>query len=133
MRAVTKMNEDFYTNGALDDSLDAINFLSMAGIFDGNTDALATIFSLCLHGAKAYVGKYSGDEVQLAVERTIDRSIEFLLLYPDLEYAENETDMSTLLGEVDFVERTLAKNATAAAPIESIMNIRTPRIANKAS
>lgn len=34
MRAVTKLNQTFYANGALNESEDAINFFAMAGIFD---------------------------------------------------------------------------------------------------
>mmetsp|Transcript_38467 Transcript_38467/g.69330 ORF Transcript_38467/g.69330 Transcript_38467/m.69330 type:complete len:203 (+) Transcript_38467:130-738(+) len=149
MRAVTKLNHNFYTNGTLNNSLDAINFLAMASVFDENDDILATMYPYAKKGMrKDYDCTFNGDEVQMAVEHMVDRAIEFILAYPDLEYAENTIDMSILheTGQIDFMERVLPTHAAAAAAEaqhfqkastpdkdEPLQEINTPRIANKAS
>ena len=127
MRAVTKMNHNFYTHGTLNKSADAINFLAMAGVFDGNensfgTVSLATIYCY-VKGSTVYDGTFDGDKVQLAIERINDRAIEFICEYPDLEYTENTMDMSLL--RVDFMERVLADHA-AAKDRYQVQNISTP-------
>ena len=135
MRAVTKIS----SHGTLN-YLDALNFLAMAGIFDeSNVDALATI---------AHGGALSQEELEKVTEQIIDRSIEFILKYPDLEYTENTTNMLSLYKtcQINFIERVLESNLATVKTNQDqrilspskeeaaiLGEIVTPRIANKSS
>ena len=111
----------------------------MAGIFDdSNVNALAT---------KAHGGALSQEELQKATEQIVDSSIEFILKYPDLEYTENTTKMSSLhkTCQINFIERVIETNFASVnanqdqrrlspSKEETILGeIVTPRIANKSS
>ena len=132
MRAITKLNQN---NGTLNNDLfDTLNFLAMVGIFDNDKSTLATIYPYA-KGEKHYEG-----HVQMALERIIDLSIEFLLTYPDLEWTENAVDMMRTLSKkgIDFMERVLdSKQHEVHSPSMSKVlqvppqEIKTPRIANK--
>lgn len=140
MRAVTKMNQNFATLETLDNCWDAINFLAMAGIFDEGGDAckaLAT-FQYAKQTATSYRKTFHRDEVRKATEQINDSAIEFILQHPDLEYAENTTDMSLLHStcQINFIEQLLMRDQRIISPKkEKVMlgEIATPRIANKSS
>ena len=121
MRAVTKTLASFCNKtGNSSHSFDAINFLAMAGIFDENDDALVTIHPYVKKQTKGGSGaELNGNKykVQIAIERLVDRAIEFILAYPDLEYTENTIDMTALREkcQIDFVEGAIAAHAVAVA------------------
>ena len=133
MRAITKLNQN---NGNLNNDLfDTLNFLAMVGIFDNDKSTLATIYPYA-KGEKHYEG-----HVQMALERIIDLSIEFLLTYPDLEWTENAVDMMRTLSKkgIDFMERVLdckQQHEVHSPSMSKVLQvppqeIKTPRIANK--
>lgn len=123
MRAVTKTLASFCNKtGNSSHSFDAINFLAMAGIFDENDDTLATIHPYVKKqtkgsGSGSELSNGNKDKVQIAIERLVDRAIEFILAYPDLEYTENTIDMTALREkcQIDFVEGAIAAHAVAVA------------------
>jgi hypothetical protein len=109
----------------------------MAGVFDeNNSNSLATI-----HRIAQQPGVYgNSDEIENAIALINDRSIEFLLRYPDLEYFENTIDMSALYkcGHNYFVERVISSHAAMAKSVQSAppnkeltLQITTPRTSNR--
>ncbi|KAL3777393.1 hypothetical protein ACHAW5_004222 [Stephanodiscus triporus] len=137
MRAVTKMNQNFSTLETLHNCWDAINFLAMAGIFDESGDACKALATL-LPYAKQYGNTFHFDEVRKATEQISDSSIAFILQHPDLEYAENTTDMSLLYStcRINFIEQLLLRDQRIfSTEKEKVMlgEIATPKIANKSS
>ena len=154
MRALTRINDSFYTYGTLNDLLDEFNFLALVGIFhEANSDqTLATIHPYATEKS-VYGGIFDGDEVQMAIERINDLTVEFMLRYPDLEYADMTlVDPSVYENsETDFMERIIAawlmlpqkqEGATmmqmpASSPqgkeMTSVQEVNTPRIANTIS
>lgn len=148
MRAVEKLNRNSSSHDTLNTPLDALNLLALVGLFDEkNIVALATIYPYAKQ-TNAPGDTFEHDEVKWAIEKIIDCVIEFILMYPDLEYFENTTDMSILCNscQLNYIERELSKHATtvnawqeqillSANVNESslLMEISTPRIANKTS
>jgi hypothetical protein len=137
MRAVVKLNRNCSTSSALYTSLDALNYIAMAGVFDeNNSNSLATVHRIA-HQPGAHD---NSDKIENAIAQINDRSIEFLLRYPDLEYFENTIDLSTLYksGKNYFVERVISSHAAMAKSVQSAppnkeltLQITTPRTSNR--
>ena len=141
MRAVTKLNQNFYTNGTLTNLTSEFNFIAMSGVLDGQQSILQTIHPYA-NGEKDYDGTQDGDEVQVALERINDLAVEFILKYPDLEYFENTFNLVNLQKTgIDFLQRALSKpvvvDTSSSSPNKEkqmqvpLQEIQTPRIANK--
>ena len=137
MRAVTKLNQNFYTNGTLNNLTSEFNFIAMSGVLDGEHSILQTIHPYA-NGEKDYDGTQDGDEVQLVVERISDLSVEFILKHPDLEYFENTFKVNLQKTGIDFLQRALSKpvvvdKSSLLSKEEQVplQEIQTPRIANK--
>ena len=139
MRAVTKLNQNFYTNGTLTDLTSEFNFIAMSGVLDGQQSILQTIHPYA-NGEKDYDGTQDGDEVQVALERINNLAVEFILKYPDLEYFENTFNLVNLQKTgINFLQRALSKPVVDkfSSPDKEkqvqvpLQEIQTPRIANK--
>ena len=141
MRAVVKLNRNSYKRSTLPDSLDALDFIAMVGVFnENNVHALATV-----HRIAQRQGTTDGDdinEIQNAITQINDSSVAFILKYPDLEYAENTIDLSTLTEKGRgnyFVEQVLSAHAAMvethmlSTPNKEIylQDITTPRTTNR--
>jgi hypothetical protein len=140
MRAVIELNQNmcsgFSIHETLKNSSDAVNFLSMAGIFGkSNSNALAMLAAISL-------GTTIDNETLLkAIAGIIDSSIEFILENPDLEYTENTIDMSTLRKTcpINFSERVLLAVEVETSHDQGVLSpnttilaeIATPRITKK--
>ena len=136
LRTISKLSYKFYINGELNDTLDALAFLAMAGIFNGS-DGLSALYTNASDSSMIV----DEDQVETAIERMIDNAINLILMHPDLEYAENTIDMSTVNAEkqMELIEHTIAANNLAAAftaagtptkqPLQEI-SIGTPRTSN---
>jgi hypothetical protein len=142
MRAVKKLNQNMCSGLSVHETLkhssDALNFLSMAGIFDeSKADALAMLAAISL-------GTTLNNETLLkAIDEIIDSSIEFILENPDLEYVENTMDLSSLQKTcpINFSERVhltatvqTSQDLRVLSPkTTKLVEIATPRISNKTS
>ena len=89
IRAVSKLGHDFYNNGMGNNTSGAVNFLEAKGAIDRNT--YCTIYDYT-RGA-LYQGRYDGDSLQVAMERMVDQTVEFILANPELETQANTEDM----------------------------------------
>ena len=140
MRAVHKLNDAFYTNGALTDLLDAFNFLSLTGMFDNDQSNALSTLSPYVKDGKDYDGTREevDDEVKSAVKRVNDLAIEYLLKYPDMEWwVDRSFDMAALQEKgIDFISIAIAKQTMKSSPSTSkeaqapVQEIQTPRVAN---
>ena len=144
MRAISKVSYSFYINGELNDSIDALALLAISGgIFNDGSDGLSILFSYA--NASPDDCMIDEDQVESAIEQMIDNAIAFILMYPDLEYAENTIDIRSEK-QLELIERAIAANNLMAAfnvhqvqvqktstpikqPLQEI-NISTPRTAN---
>ncbi len=154
MRALTSINDSFYTYGTLNDLLDEFNFLAMVGIFhETNSDQTLATIHPHVKETKVYSGIFDGDEVQMAIERINDLTVEFMLKYPDLEYADMTlVDPSVYENcETDFMERIIAAwlmlpqkpeggammqmpaSSPSSKEMTTVQEVSTPRIANTIS
>jgi len=99
IRAASKLGYDFYNNGMGNNTSGAINFLAEAGVFPTYHDdeTYSTIYEYTR--GQVYQGRYDGDGLQCAIERMVNRTIEFILARPELETAPNDTDMHDLSEE----------------------------------
>ena len=125
MRAVVKLNHNCST---LHNSLDSLNFIAMAGVFnDVNFQALVAVHRVAQRpGADG-----NTDEILNSIAEINDKSIEFILKYPALEYAENSLDFEASIPQF-FVER-LKSAPTSMSPNKEVklQEITTPRTTNK--
>ena len=139
MRALVKLNRNC---SSLYNSLDALNYIAMAGmagngIFDeSNIQALATVHRV----AQRPGDKCNSDEIHKAIAQLNDSCVEFIAKFPDLEWSDNTIDLSNLYknGRNDFVERVISAHAklTKAFPSsppskKQLHEITTPRTNNK--
>ena len=88
LRSVTRLAYDLYNNGMGNNTSGAVNFLLHKGVIDHETHA--TIYDYTR--GMLYDGRYKGDALQVAVERTIDFAVEFILANPALTTAQNTED-----------------------------------------
>ena len=89
LRSVTRLAYDLYNNGMGNNTSGAANFLLHKGVVDHETHS--TIYEYTR--GMLYDGRYEGDALQVAVERTIDFAVEFILANPALTTAQNTEDM----------------------------------------
>jgi hypothetical protein len=96
IRATSKLGYDFYNNGMGNNTSGAIHFLAESGVFPEchGDDTFTTVYEYTR--GRIYNGAYNGDSLHRAIERTTDRTIEFILAHPELETAPNDTDMHDL-------------------------------------
>jgi hypothetical protein len=92
IRAASKLAYDFYNNGMGNNTSGAVNYLDHLCVFDyDNTNVFGKIYEYTR--GKIYNGNYDGDELQMAIERMIDYTVQFILENPSLETQENTLDM----------------------------------------
>ena len=92
IRAATRLTYDFYNNGMGNNTSGAVNYLDHLCVFDyDNTNVFGKIYEYTR--GKIYNGNYDGDELQMAIERMIDYTVQFILENPSLETQENTLDM----------------------------------------
>ena len=89
LRSVTRLAYDLYNNGMGNNTSGAVNFLLAKGVVDHETHA--TIYEYTR--GMLYDGRYEGDALQVAIERTIDFAVEFILAHPGLTTTANGEDM----------------------------------------
>lgn len=89
VRSATRLAYDFYNNGMGNNTSGAINFLQHWNVIDGDT--YRTIYDYSR--GQLYQGRYEGDKLQVAIERMMDQTMEFILANPALKTTENTEDM----------------------------------------
>lgn len=89
LRSITRLAYDLYNNGMGNNTSGAANFLLNHGVM--TVDDHDVIYPYT-RGA-LYDGRYEGDPLQVAIERTIDRTVEFILAHPGLTTTANGEDM----------------------------------------
>ena len=112
-RAATKLYYDFYNNGMVNNTSGASNFLLFAGVFPSQEDDDFLLIHPYTTGAKIFVNDEV--DVRLAMERLMDRTIEFILGNAELHAMPN--DMSylefTQKCEVNHINRCMIRNFIA--------------------
>lgn len=112
-RAATKLYYDFYNNGMVNNTSGASNFLLFAGVFPSQEDDDFLLIHPYTTGAKIFVNDEV--DVRLAMERLMDRTIEFVLGNAELNAMHN--DMSylefTQKCEVNHINRCMIRNFIA--------------------
>jgi len=92
IRAASKLAHDFYNNGMGNNTSGAVNYLDHMCVFDNdNTNIYGTIYEYSR--GRIYKGGYDGDALQVAIEKMIDLTIEFILENPEFETDKNTDDM----------------------------------------
>lgn len=89
IRATSRIGYQFYNNGMGNNVSGALNFLRNHGAID--PDTYATIYEYSR--GRIYNGRYNGDALQVAVERTTDMTVEFILRNPVLLTMVNTEDI----------------------------------------
>lgn len=89
VRSATRLAYDFYNNGMGNNTSGAINFLQHWNVIDGDT--YRTIYDYTR--GQLYQGRYEGDRLQVAIERMVDQTMEYILIHPELKTTENTDDM----------------------------------------
>ena len=89
IRAATRLAYDFYNNGMCNNTTGAVNFLREKGAIDGHTHEAIYSFA----AGQPYLGDYGGGALQVAIERTIDMTVEMILRNPALLTMANTEDM----------------------------------------
>jgi hypothetical protein len=89
IRAASRLGHDLYNNGMGNNTSGAANFLLKKGAIDDST--YKTIYGYTR--GQRYDGHYEGDPLQVAMERMVDQTIEFILANPDLETQANSEDI----------------------------------------
>ena len=89
VRAVGRIGYDFYNNGMGNNTSGALNFLKHHSAIDD--DVFAAIYDYTR--GQLYHGRYDGDALQVAIERAVDMTVEFILRNPQLMTMENTEDM----------------------------------------
>jgi len=89
IRAVSRLGYDLYNNGMGNNTSGAVNFLQAKGAIDQDTHA--TIYEFTR--GRPYEGRYEGDELQVAIERAVDMTVEMIMRNPQLLTMANTEDM----------------------------------------
>ena len=89
IRSVSRIGYQFYNNGFGNNVSGAVNFLRDKGAID--PDTYDTIYEYSR--GRVYNGRYNGDNLQVAVERATDMTLEFITRNPVLLTMENSEDM----------------------------------------
>jgi hypothetical protein len=88
LRSVTRLAYDLYNNGMGNNTSGAANFLLHHGVMDSADHD--TIYPYTR--GMLYDGHYEGDALQVAIERTIDATVELILAHPGLTTTVNTED-----------------------------------------
>jgi len=89
IRSVSRLGYDLYNNGMGNNTSGALNFLREKGAIDrGTYDAIYPYTRGAL-----YHGRYEGDSLQVAIERSVDMTVEMILKNPVLLTMKNTEDM----------------------------------------
>lgn len=91
IRAANRLSYDFYNNGMGNNTSGAVNFLNKYGVFDDHQDVFETIHYMST--GRIYDGSYDGDPLQVAIEKSVDLTIERILKDPGLQRDSNHLDM----------------------------------------
>ena len=89
LRSVTRLAYDLYNNGMGNNTSGAANFLLHHGVM--TVDDHDVIYDYTR--GMLYDGRYEGDALQVAIERTIDRAVDLILSHPGLTTTVNTEDM----------------------------------------
>lgn len=89
LRSATRLAYDFYNNGMGNNTSGAVNYLLKKGVVDVKT--YGTIYEYTR--GMIYGGGYNGDALQLAIERMIDITVEYIQSNPELKTLSNTEDM----------------------------------------
>lgn len=112
-RAATKLYYDFYNNGMVNNTSGASNFLLFAGVFRSQEDDDFLLIHPYTTGANILVN----DEVDVrsAMERLMDRTIEFILGNAELHTMHNDMNYFefTQKCEVNHINRCMIRNFIA--------------------
>ena len=89
IRSVSRLGYDLYNNGMGNNTSGAVNFLREKGAIDADTHA--TIYAYTR--GRLYEGRYDGDDLQRAIERAVDMTVEMITRNPQLITMSNTEDM----------------------------------------
>ena len=89
IRSASRLGYDFYNNGMGNNTSGAVNFLLARGAIDKETHA--TIYEYTR--GRGYSGRYNGDALQVAIERMVDMTCEYIERNPQFETLPNTEDM----------------------------------------
>jgi hypothetical protein len=89
IRSASRLGYDFYNNGMGNNTSGAANFLLARGAID--RDTYETIYEYTR--GRTYSGNYNGDALQVAIERMVDLTCEYIELNPQFETIPNTEDM----------------------------------------
>lgn len=98
IRSCNRLAYDFYNNGMGNNTSGAINFLKMHSAIDG--DIYDTIHPWTT--GRIYNGDYEGDDLQVAIEKMIDQTVEMITRNPVLITMTNTDDMLNYEDEADY-------------------------------
>ena len=84
-RAASKVYYDYWNNALVNNTSGALNYLAKTGAIDREGDVFVTIYPYTI-GAKINFGE---EDVLRAVEKMVDRTLEFLKEHPKLDIAPN--------------------------------------------
>jgi len=98
IRSVSRLGYDFYNNGMGNNTSGAANFLRDRGAI--SPEVYDTIYPYTR--GRLYRGHYQGDELQLALERAVDQTVEFITRNPQLVMMDNKDDMFNYEDEMDY-------------------------------
>jgi hypothetical protein len=88
LRSATRLAYDLYNNGMGNNTSGAVNYLLRKGVIDKDTHR--TIYEYTR--GQQYDGHYEGDALQVAIEKTIDATVELILAHPTLATTANTED-----------------------------------------
>lgn len=98
IRSVSRLGYDFYNNGMGNNTSGAANFLRLHGAISPEVYDVIYPFTR----GRLYEGDYEGDELQVALERAVDETLEMITRNPQLMLQRNDDDM---LSHEDAEER----------------------------
>lgn len=100
IRACNRLAYDFYNNGMGNNTSGALNYLVANGCID--TETYCTVYPYTL--GRLYRGQYNGDRLQLAIERIIDMTMEFIRDTPETIRLENTESIFDYEADLDDEE-----------------------------
>lgn len=100
IRSANRLAYDFYNNGMGNNTSGAVNFLFAKSVIDPET--YGTIYEYTR--GRIYRGKYDGDALQVAIERTVDMTVEMIKNNPTLITTKNVEDLFSYEDAADYRE-----------------------------
>jgi hypothetical protein len=89
IRAASRLGHDFYNNGMGNNTSGAVNFLRHKGAVERSIYRVIYPYTR----GQLYDGHYQGDLFQIAMEKMVDQTVEFIRANPHLETQPNSEDM----------------------------------------